>query len=67
MAKHMNELESRIRESLNEDPRAALDAYSLSDMEVLDLLESDQYDHFSCEFRVWLDKQMDAICERQGQ
>lgn len=63
----MNELESRVRESLTEHAYGPLDAFRLPDLEVLDLIESKQYSNFTAEFRAWLDSQMDDICERQGQ
>lgn len=62
-----NELEAKIRESLSEHINSPLENYVLTDEEVLDLIESKEYDNFSLEFRKWLEKQLHIILTLSGQ
>lgn len=44
-----------------------LEQFRLDDIEVLDLMQCPEYNNFSPEFQMWLEKQFDCICTAQGQ
>lgn len=62
-----NATETRIRERLAAHANSPLSNYTLPDEEVMDLIESKEYDNFSPEFQHWLDRQLDIILTVQGQ
>lgn len=63
----MNEQEKEVLARIFLHAMGPIESFRLPDEELLLLLESDQYESFSPEFRHWLENQLDEVCVEQGQ
>lgn len=62
-----SKVEQKIMDQMFMYASGSLEQFRLEDNEVLELVESPEYNDFSPEFRAWLDSQFDSICTCQGQ